>query len=283
MTWQVLILTSVFLYSISVLLQRILLKEEKSDPKTYAVFFQLLTGLMIGMFGLVFADMSFPDVKPLVFNLVLMTLLYGFGNVLIFESLKRIEASRFTIIFSSRALFTILASSLLLKEGLLAKQFVGTFLILAGIALANVKAARFSFSKKEAMALFAAMIFGFVNTNDRFLLKSFKVYPYVFLAFIVPALFIIALNPYTIKNMKFFVEKKVLLKMLLLCVIYAVSSITFFASLQIAQSSSQVASINLTSVIVIVLLAIIFLKERDFLIPKLLGAASSFVGLLLVS
>jgi drug/metabolite transporter (DMT)-like permease len=212
-----------------------------------------------------------------------MTLLYGFGNVLIFESLKRIEASRFTIIFSSRALFTILASSLLLKEGLLAKQFVGTFLILAGIALANVKAARFSFSKKEAMALFAAMIFGFVNTNDRFLLKSFKVYPYVFLAFIVPALFIIALNPYTIKNMKFFVEKKVLLKMLLLCVIYAVSSITFFASLQIAQSSSQVASINLTSVIVIVLLAIIFLKERDFLIPKLLGAASSFVGLLLVS
>lgn len=283
MTWQFLILTSVFLYSISVLLQRILLREEKSDPITYSVFFQFLTGIIIGGFGFLFSDMSFPNLKPLLFNLALMVLLYGFGNVFIFKALKALEASRFTIIFASRALFTILASSLLLREGLLPQQLLGTFLILSGVVLVNIKSAKLAFSKKELVALLAAASFGLANTNDRFLLQEFKVYPYVFLGFVLPAVLIVLLYPYTVKKVKLFLEGGVLAKMLLLCVIYAASAITFFSALQIADNSSQVVSINITSVIVTVLLAVAFLKEREYLTQKLLGALASFVGLLLVS
>lgn len=283
MTWQVLILTSVFLYSISILLQRILLKEDKSDPKAYSIFFQLLTGLLIGVFGLLFSHMSFPDIRPLIFNLVLMTLLYGFGNLFIFQALKLIEASRFTIIFASRALFTILASFLFLQEQLSFRQILGAFFILLGVILVNIKSAKLRFSKKEAVALLAAMAFGFSNTNDRFLLKSFAVYPYVFLGFTIPAFFVMFLYPYTIKKMQVFLERKLLVKMFLLCVVYAVSSITFFFAFQKASNASQVVLINLTGVIITVLLAIIFLKERDYLPQKLLGAAAGFVGLLLVS
>ncbi len=283
MTWQFLILTSVCLYSISVLLQRILLREDKSDPIAYSVFFQLLTGLMIGVFGFLFSDMSFPNLKPLFFNLVLMVLLYAFGSVAIFKALKTLEASRFTIIFASRALFTILASSLLLGESLSLQQFLGTFLILTGVVLVNIKSTRLAFSKKEFLALFAAVSFGLGNTNDRFLLQEFKVYPYVFLGFVLPAVLITLLYPYKVKKMKIFLEGRVLVKMLLLCLIYAVAAITFFSALQIADNSSQVVSVNLTSVIVTVLLAIVFLNEREHLLQKLLGALLSFMGLLLVS
>ncbi len=283
MTWQVLILISVFLYSISILLQRILLKEDKSDPKTYSIFFQLFTGLFVGVFGFMFSDMSFPNIRPLIFNLVLMTLLYGFGNVFIFQALKSIEASRFTVIFASRALFTILASFLFLQEKLSSRQTLGAFFILLGVVLVNIKSAKLKFSKKEVTALLAAMLFGFTNTNDRFLLKSFTVYPYVFLAFVIPAFLIVLLYPYTVKKMKAFLECKLLAKMSLLCIFYAVSAITFFSALQKASNSSQVVSANLTSVIITVLLAIIFLKERDYLPQKLLGAIASFIGLLLVS
>jgi drug/metabolite transporter (DMT)-like permease len=283
MAWQFLILASVFLYSVSVLLQRILLKEERSDPKAYSVFFQLLTGFLIGGFGVLFKDVTFPNLRPLLLNLFLMALLYGFGNVFIFEALKTLEASRFTIIFASRALFTILASSLFLKEGLLPLQLLGTFLILLGVVLVNIESARLTFSRRELIAFFAAASFGLANTNDRFLLQEFKSYPYMFLVFIVPAILIVLLYPRTVKKMVVFLESGVLVKMLLLCVVYAASAITFFSALQIARNSSQVVSINLTSVIVTVLLAIAFLKERKHLPQKLLGSLASFVGLLLVS
>jgi len=283
MTWQILILTSVFLYSVVILLQRVLLKDNKSDPKAYSIFFQLLTGLFIGVFGLSFTNMSFPNIRPLIFNLILMTLFYGFGNIFIFQALKSIEASRFTIIFASRALFTILASFLFLQEQLSFRQMWGAFFILLGIVLVNIKSAKLQFSKKELIAVLAAAAFGFANTNDRFLLKSFAVYPYVFLAFIVPAFLVMFLYPYTIKKMQVFLEEKLLLKMLLLCVISAVSSITFFLAFQKADNASQVVSANLTSVIITVLLAAIFLKERDYLPQKLIGAVVSFIGLLLVS
>lgn len=284
MTWQVLILASIFFGSVCTLLQRILLKDEASDEKTYSVFFQLLSGLMIGGFGLFFADMSFPsNLRPLIIGFILMTTLYGFGNVFIFQALKRMEASRFTIIFSSRAFFTVLASSLLLGEFLTPKQIMGTLLIIVGVILVNIKSARLTFARKEAVALLAAASFGFGVSNDSFMLKTFNLYPYVFLAFVVPALFIMALNPYTIKNMKVFLKKDIMTKMLLLCILYAAQAILFFAALQMSKNSSRIASVNLVSVIVTVLMAIAFLKERENLAQKLLGAVSSFIGLLLVS
>lgn len=118
-TWQVFIFASVVLTSVATLLQRVLLKDEKSDPVSFSIFFQLLTGLLIGVFGVFFSDMSFPPQWSGVwFNIILMTVLYALGNVFIFKSLKLIEASTFTVIFASRALFTTLASTMLLHEGL---------------------------------------------------------------------------------------------------------------------------------------------------------------------
>jgi len=244
----------------------------------------LLSGLMIGGFGLFFADMSFPsNIKPLIIGLILMTVLYSFGNVFIFQSLKRMEASRFTIIFSSRAFFTVLASSLLLGEFLTPKQMMGTLLIILGVILVNIKSARLTFSKKEIVALLAAASFGFGISNDSFMLKTFNLYPYVFLAFVIPALFIMILNPYTIKNMKVFLKKDVFIKMILLCVLYSIQAILYFSALQISKNSSRIASIGLIGVIVTVLMAIVFLKEKENLAQKLLGAGFSFIGLLLIT
>jgi len=283
MTWQFLILISVFLYSISVLLQKTLLKPKQSDPIAFSILFQILTGIIIGLFGFLISSMTFPNLKPLLPNLILMTLFYGFGSIFLFKALKKIEASKFTIIFSSRALFTILASSIILNEVLTLKQYLGTLLIILGVIIANIKAAKLTFTKNEATALLAAVCFGLAITNDKFLLETFTVYPYVTTAFIIPGLFVALLNPGKTSKITQLLQFKTLPKILLLCIIYASSAIAFYFALQISNNSSQIASINLTSIIVIVLLAIIFLKERNNLAPKILGAISSFIGLLLVS
>ncbi|MBL7159915.1 DMT family transporter [Candidatus Microgenomates bacterium] len=283
MTWQVLILISVVLYSVATLLQRVLLKEEKSDPMTYLVFFQVSTGLMLGVFGLLFKQLSFPDLKPLLPNLFLMMVLNGIGAISQFKALKYVEASRYAVIFSARVFVTILASSFILKEGLSVMQWLGTLLIVAGVTLVNIKSTRLSFSKKEGLALLSAVVFGLSNTNDRFLLKSFKVYPYIFLGYILPAFFVVMLNPYTIRKMKVFLKWQLLKKLLLFSVLFVISGLAFFSALQLVDNSSKVIVINLTPVILTVLLAVVFLKERDNLLEKILGAVLSFIGLLLVS
>lgn len=158
----------------------------------------------------------------------------------------------------------------------------GTLLIILGVVLVTLKSAKVSLSRNEMYALLAGICFGFANTNDRILLKTFNLYPFVFLAFIVPAIMVAVVKPDAAKKTKVFLGKTLLTRMVMLCVVYAASAITFFAALQASPNSSQVASINLTNVILTVLFSIIFLRERTNMPNKLAGAVASFVGLLLV-
>lgn len=283
MPWQLLIAISVLLYSSSVILQRVLLKEQSSRPIAFSILFQLLTGLFLGVVGLLFADMRLPsrliDLWP---NLLIMTVFYGLANVCIFSSLKRTEASRFTVVFSTRAFFTALGSSIFLRELLIGRQFLGAALIFAGIVVVNLQSKKFVFGRGEMLALLAAVLFGLANTNDRFLLSAFQVYPFTTLAFIAPALMTALMFPREIAHMRVFLSGSVLKKVVFLCAIYGLAAVTFFAALQKTTNSSQLATINLTSVVLVVLFAAVFLKEREYLAKKVFGALLSFVGLLLM-
>src|SRR5688572_26831534 len=135
MTWQVFLAISVVFFSLSTVLQKIVLREEKTDPIAFSIIFKLLSGLIIGAFKLFTGGFSFPNWQSLIFNLVAMVIISTVANVAIFLSLKKIEASQFTVIFSTRVLFTIIASSLFLGEGLNPLQMLGTFLVLAGVVI----------------------------------------------------------------------------------------------------------------------------------------------------
>lgn len=283
MSWQLLILLSVLTYSVSVLLQRVLVREDKTDPVAFAITFQVIVGIIVGIFSYLTQDMSIPSLRPIWGNFVLMLALYSAGNIFLFTALQKIEASKFTIFFSSRALVTVFASSVFLGEKLNIGQWVGAACIFAGIYLVTGKISRVNFSKFELFAFCAAVAFGLANTNDRILLKSFHVYPYVFLGFLLPSILMTIAYPSSVKHMNNFFGKKIFWKLLVLCSIYATGALLFFVALQKAPNSSQVATINLTSVIVIVLLSIIFLKEHTDWLKKIIGAVLSFIGLLLLT
>lgn len=281
MTWQIFIAVSVLTYSIAVIVQKLLLKE-KTDPMAFSIFFQLLTGLIIGVFGYITTGLRIPNLQPLLINLILMATLYAGANIFIFKALQKIDASEFTIIFSSRSLFTILASSLLIHEGLTGIQILGTLLIIVSVVLVTIKSTKFSLSRFELFALLGAIGFGLATTNDRFILRHVELYSYVFIAFIVPALVTIPIFPKSISNMKIFFTLPLGAKMLGLCIIYAISALTFFMALQASNNSSQIASLNLTSIIITVILSIIILKENKNIIRKIAGSILTAAGVLLL-
>lgn len=283
MSWQVLTLLSVLFISISNLLQRVLLRDEKSNPAAYSIVFQILTGSMIALFGFLVSDMTFPNLFLYWPNLFVTSISYGVGALFLFKALKDIETSKFAVLFASRIVFTALASSLFLQQHLNERQILGTILILAAILLVSVKRKTFTFGKGDFFALIAAAGFGVGFTNDEYLLNHFNLYPYIFIAFILPVFFIAPMNISSLKYVKDFLQKTLLIKMLILCFVYALGAITIYTALQMSTNASQVAAVNLSTVVVTVLLAVIFLKERDNLVKKILGALLAFIGLLLVT
>jgi len=284
MSWQILIALSVLLYSFSVLLQKVLLKDDKSDPISFSIFFQV--GVSIIIAALVFllnGGIVIPDLSEIWVYVLLMGILYGLANVSVFKSLKLTDASQFGVLFQSKNLFAIVGTSLIFNEMLTTKQWIGALLLIAGVVIVSLNKTKLKIDKGSLLALLAGLLFGAANVNDRFLVSYFDPYSYVVVGFLFPAILISVIYPRKLAGIKIFLNKSYLFKMAVLCLTYGLSATAFFAALSTTDNASQLFTINAFSVITVVVFSMIFLKERDFMPRKILGAILSLVGLLLVS
>lgn len=281
MNWGILLTISIISYSISVLLQRILLRNDKSDPITYSIAFQLLTGILIGIYA-VTRGFTTPNLIPLFPNLILRFILYSGSNIFIFSALKIIDASEFTIVFASRALWAIIGAIIFLKESFSSQQALGTLLIILSVIIVSWKKQKFTFNKGFVFSVLAAAFIGLAFTNDAFIVQNFDVPSYLTIAFIIPALAVWIIYPKSAMKIRPLFEKQTLLKLGLLSFFSAISTITFFLAYQVGKNASQIATLNQIATIVIVVLSVIFLRERSDLLRKLLGAVISFVGVILI-
>lgn len=264
-------------------MQKRLLQNDNSDPITYSVTFQILTGTLIFLYSLASNQFVWHPLTPVLPNFILMMILYGLGNIFVFQALKAVEASKFTILFAARGLFTVIASTLFLRELLTSYQYLGGILILLSIIIAVIKRNQLRFETHDKLALLAAFFFGIASANDRYLLTALNLYQFVVLSFVLSGMLVGVVYYRKLLLIRSILNTSIYKKMFALSLVYGLSAVFFFASLQIAPSASQVAVINLTSTITIVLLGVVLLKERDNLRQKMIGALLAFLGLVLIS
>jgi uncharacterized membrane protein len=105
-----------------------------------------------------------------------------------------------------------------------------------------------------------------------------ELYAYVSLGYLLPAFLTLLVSPKSVTKMRSFFQLSVFSKLILMCILYTIASITFFLALQMNANSSQTTSISLLSVIITVILSALFLKERDHLPRKIIGAILSILG-----
>ena len=281
MGWQVLLIISIVTYALSVILQRILLANNKTDPVALAIVFQLFTGLLIAIYAFI-NGFHLPNFSSNLHNFIYMIFLYTFSNILIFKSLKLIEASEFTILFSTRALWTVIAAVILLKETFSLQQSMGTLLIFASVIIVSFKSHKIKLGKGQVFAFLAAIFFGIAFVNDAFILKNNDVPSYLVFSFTLPGLFIWILNSRATNKMKFIFHKEAFLKIILLGFLYAISAISVFLAYKIGNNAAQIAPLNQTSTILTVILGVIILKENNYILRKIFGSIISFLGIILL-
>jgi len=280
MQWYYYLIINVTIFSLATLYQRVVLKNSK-DPILFYIVNGLIGGTILLSYGL-YAGFKIPNLSDISLNLIMMTVLLGFGNMLTFNALKKVEASEYTVLFSTRALWSVVAAVFILEESFNLKQIFGATLIIASVFLVSWKKKSFRLNEGEMLTLLAASFFGLEFVNDSYLIGRTDLFFYMPLIFLLPAIFIGIINYKRVLKIRKIVTLKDTLKLALLALLFSVSATATLTAYQKGHNAAQIAILNQTSTILIVFLGIIFLKERSHLYLKIIAACVSLVGVFLV-
>ena len=281
MTWLFFILLSVGFASISSILQKILMKNEKSDTVSYAIMFQFIFGTFNLLFGL-WHGFVFPEISLNLFFFLLAGLLWGFGTMFLFKAYQKLEASEVVILTSTRSLITVVAALIFLNESYTINNVIGTILILLSIVLVT-KLKKGIKLNRGVMYSFAVVVFyGLAVVVDASNVKNYDAISYSVIMAYLPGVVLLCLYPQAIKKFSSIRNLTFSKKMVSLCLFYSVQSIAFYSALSNGGNASQIGPIIQAQVIITVILAIIFLKERDHLLRKFIGAVLVTIGVILL-
>ncbi len=289
MNWIFLITASVLSGSVAALLQRVLVRGKTADTHAYSTLTQLLSAGVSLIAAIILGRTSFPNLRSIIDNQVylfvlLSAILYTLNAIFCFRALKFIEVSKFSVLYTTRAVVTIIVASIFLGESLTSVQLLGSGLIIASILLLNTKSTKdlLKFGKGEVYALIAALAFGVATVSDKYIIEWFDFVPYLMLDFLLPALLLIMIKPRVVAEFKGLFSKKIFVPILIFSSLYTLAAITFFGAMSSSDNTSLVSSVGQVSTISTVVLGIIFLKERKELAKKVIAGVVSVFGLILL-
>jgi len=268
--------------AIASLLQKVLMKDDKSDPHAYSIAFQLLGSAIVATFALSHGFVM-PPISAYPINFLLLAVLYGCGTLCLFNAYKHLEASEVTIVTSVRAVVTIVSAVVILGEVFSLQKGLGTVLILASVFIISERVGKIKLNKGMLYAFGMAVFFGLAITNDTYLLKHVDLYSYVTIGFLLPGLFLAVVKPKKLLELKPFLKARTFGKMFVFTSFYAASALCFYQAINNGANASQATPVLQSTVIVTVILAAIFLKERDKILKKILCAILVTIGVVLLS
>lgn len=280
MSWQFLILISILMSAVAVLLQRILLDRDKNDPIAYAIVFQGTVGVILTIIAL-FHGFHLPDFGKYWLAILVTTLFYAAGNVVSAKGLKQTEASIFAVLFTTNAVWVMIAGILLFGEHLSILQIFGAILIFVSVGLLADRTGKLKFDTGILLSLLSGFIYGFAISGWVYVAKHNDLVTWNAVSFLLPATLTAVLSYKSIPKMKPFLSGRIMQRMLLLGILFSISTLALLSAF-IYGNASIVAPLQQTNTIVTILLAVIFLHERNNLIRKFIAAAICFAGAVMI-
>jgi len=282
MNWQIYTAISVAGLSVSMILQRVLLKNKKTDPVAYSVLFQLMVGLVL-LIAAIWAGFSLEGLKS-VWQIALVCLfLYGIGTVVYAKTLQKVEASVFSVFYATHAFWMMLVGLFFLNESLTIIQVLGSVLIFlsATLLIKNIKSLKLG--QGTIYGLVTGLIYGFAISCWAYVGRNVEsIVTWASISFIGAALFSFLVSPNSLHKIKPLVTGKVLNRMVVLALVYATGSLSMLLAYKYG-NLSIVSPLRQTGIIVTVLLAFVFLKpERNRVKIKIVAALLCFIGSLLI-
>ncbi len=257
------------------------MKSKDSNVVTYAILFNFVCATILTVLA-VSRGFESLDIKKYAPNLILMAILYAAAQILIFKASKLIEASELIILSATRVLWTIAGAMLLLGESFNLQKAVGVFLIIFAVIFVSYKKKRMKLNCGHWYAILAGFCLGIGFVNDAYILQHSDAMSYGAIVFILPLVLTLIVYSSSLNKLKKEVTVKLLFKNLLLGVVYSIGVISSYLAYQNGGNASQIVPIGQSVVIITVILAAIFLGERNSLLKKFVAAGFVTIGVFLI-
>lgn len=281
MSWQLLTLISVLSLSISVILQRVLIHKDKIYPFAYAVLFQGIVGISVMVVALA-AGFDLSGISSVIVPALISIVFYGLGHIVYAKTLQKVEASSFSVLFATQAIWIMLIGILLFNETMTILQVIGSILILASVALLAKNFWKIFKDNGTILGLLTGLIFGVAITAWSYVGRYTDTLSWAAISFIGTSIVAFLAYPSSVKKMKPLLKTKVLATLLLLAVFYGTGSLAMLFAYK-EGSFAIISPLRQTSIIVTVLLALLILpQERNRIRRKIIAALISALGVVLV-
>lgn len=210
-----------------------------------------------------------------------MGITYFFAVSFYYTGLKKTELSLTAILESTGAIYSLLLGSLFLGESIVSTKFVGIFLIIIAILIVSVKNKVSKFNKYTWIILFAIFFYALGAVFDKKLNSFGNPLSYLTLSFASAGISMLLV--YFKRTKKAFKEtfrnKNFWIGILTNGLLYSLGFWALFEAYNRGGEVSRMFPITLSMSVIIPLLGIIFLKERDNIFKKLIAMVIMVLGL----
>jgi len=285
MSWPLLAFINIITAAVVVLLERVLLKDENSNPVASAIIFQFGLGVMALLAAVGLGRFSWPTFAAhpeFVWLFGLAALLWTGSTLFNFKAAKKIGAGEITILGASSSIIAIFLSVLFLGEVLKISTIAGTALILLAVWLINREKLSFNSREGVILALVGAACAGVAVVIDASILRTYDVFSYVAIMSFLPGLILVCVFPKQITKIPALLKPKQFLFMSVFCFIYTIQGLSYYLAFQNGAPMSQLTPLSKSSIILTVILAAIFLQEKSNLKQKVVAALLVTVGAVLL-
>jgi drug/metabolite transporter (DMT)-like permease len=281
MPWQLLTAISVLSLSVSVILQRTLIHRDKTDPFAYAVVFQGIVGVLL-MVVAILVGFRLPGIGAVIIPALISVIFYGVGHIVYAKTLQKVEASAFSVLFATQAIWIMLLGIVLLGESLTGLQIVGSLCIFVGVGFLVKNLASVFKDKGTLLGLLTGLMFGIAITAWSYVGRHTDTLSWAAISFIGTSGVAFLSHPTSVRHMKPLLRPKVLATLILLAMFYGIGSLAMLFAYK-EGSFAIISPLRQTSIIVTVLLALLFLpQERNRIQRKILAALICAVGVVLI-
>ena len=282
MNWELFAVMGIITTSIAALFERVLMRDDTSDPISFAIIFQFLLGAITLSLALVFGKFILPTDGTMWFRYIISAFLWAGSTAASLNAMKLLPVGEAIIIGTFNIIVTITLGILLFNEKLSLNTILGTLLIITAILI--VFSEKLSFKSRSGIifALLSAFFGGIAVINDMFILNTYEAFSYTTIMSILPGFVLLLVFPkQLIKNYRLF-NLKIIKTMTLLAFFYSIQAITYYLAIEQNAPISKLSPLSKSSIILTVLLAAIFLKEKTHIPKKILAAIIVTVGAVLV-
>lgn len=272
--------TALFLLSTVFFFQfyKLAVTDAKNDGAA-TILLQIIAGISL-LFYIPFFPIEWPRNWSIYLFFLASWILFGISDRLQTTARKHLEVSVYSIVSQIANVFLIIYGFILFKDPVVMTKIIGTGFILIGNALVFYKKGTFTFNKYTVLTAIAMLCYATAVAIDIHITRQFNMALYVALGFLIPAVGISIFEKISFVSLKeeFIAHKRIFY--LITGLAWGLSVIFGYRAFQLG-SVTTIVPIQATSVMLNVIVAYFFLREKDDVIKKLLAALLVILGITL--